>query len=108
MVEQLAAQLGIPRSGDRDVDRRRVNEALRVRAAGIHEEPLQYYFVYRDEAASPTGAGAAWELVLTSLGDPQGLPRLALIRMQGKHDDAELAVEALVTGARRDAPTPSR
>jgi nucleoside phosphorylase len=105
VVEQLAAQLRIIRSGDRDLDRRRVNEALRIRAAGIHEEPLRYYFVYRDEAASSAGASAAWELVFTSLGEPQGLPRLALIRMQGKHDDAELAIEALVKGASQDGST---
>jgi hypothetical protein len=104
VVEHLAAQLGIPRSGDPDVDRRRVNERLRARAAGIREEPLQYYFVYQDAIARSTGLDAAWELALTSLGDPQGLPHLALVRMQGKHDDAELKVEALVAEA-RDSPT---
>jgi nucleoside phosphorylase len=103
VVEQLAAQLGVPRSGDPDVDRRRVNERLRVRAAGIREEPLQYYFVYQDAVARPTGLDAAWELTLASLGDAHGLPQLALIRMQGRHDDAEFKVEALVAEA-RDTP----
>jgi hypothetical protein len=106
VVTQLAQQLRVVRSGRPDLDRRRVNEALRVRAAGIHEEALRYYFVYRDEAANPAGAGAEWELAFTALGDPQGLPRLALIRMQGEHDDAELAIEALLAGMLGDvSPT---
>jgi len=107
VIAQLAQQLRVVRSGNPDLDRRRVNEALRVRAAGIHEEPLHYYFVYRatDKAANPDDASAEWELVVTALGDPEGVPRLTLVRMQGKHDDAELAIEALVAEVLRD---PSR
>lgn len=107
VVAQLAQQLRVVRSGDLDLDRRRVNEALRVRAAGIREEPLHYYFVYRDtdRAANPDEAGVEWELAVTALGDPRGVPRLALVRMQGKHGDAELAIEALVTEMLRDEPS---
>jgi hypothetical protein len=55
--------------------------------------------VYQDAVARPAGLDAAWQLALTSLGDSQGLPQLALIRMQGKHDDAEFKVEAFVAEA---------
>jgi hypothetical protein len=107
VVEQLAQQLRVVRSGQPELDRRRVNEALRAAATPIHEESLHYYFVYRDEAANPTGPNAEWELTLMSLGDPNGLPRLALVRMQGEHDDATVALEALLNRILGDAP-PSR
>jgi hypothetical protein len=61
--------------------------------------------VYQDDAANPAGAGVEWELALTALGDPQGVPRLALIRMQGQHEDDELSIEALLRGVLQD---PSR
>jgi len=98
VVAQLAQQLGIASDSRPDLVRRKVDAALRVHAMGIYEEPLRYYFVYRDEAANPVGADAEWELAFTALGDLQGVPRLALVRMQGEHDDAELAIEALVRG----------
>jgi hypothetical protein len=108
MVEQLAQQLrGVVRSGQPELDRRRVNEALRAAATPIHEEPRHYYFVYRDEAANPQGPSVEWELTLTALGDSNGLPHLALVRMQGEHDDATVALEALLTRMLEDAP-PSR
>lgn len=105
VVEHLAAQLGIPLSGDRDADLRSVNMELQVRAAGFPEDPLQYYFVYRDEAAGPLEPSAAWELALTSLGGQSGLPDLVLIRMQGKRTAAEIDLERLVAGASRDVST---
>ena len=40
--------------------------------------------------------------LLTSLGDESGLPHLALIRMQGKRDHAEIDIARLVSGASRD------
>jgi hypothetical protein len=105
VVSQLAQQLRVVRSGNLDLDRRRVNEALRVHAAGIREEPLHYYFVYRDtdRVRNSTEAGTEWELAVTALGAAEGVPRLALIRMQGEHDDAELAIEALLTGVLQNA-----
>lgn len=105
VAKHLADQLGVPLTGDRDVDLRSVNTELRIRAAGFPEEPLQYYFVYRDEAAGPVEPGAAWTLALTSLGDESGLPHLALVRMQGKRDHAEIDVARLVAGASRDVTT---
>jgi len=108
VIAQLAQQLGVVRSGRPDLDRHRVNAALRVRAMGYHGKPRRYYFVYRDEAAANLAeAGAEWELALTALGDPQGVPRLALIRMQGQHSDAELAVERLLADVLLPSPPES-
>jgi hypothetical protein len=102
VVTQIAQQLGVVCSGRLDLDLIRVDEALRVRAAGIYEEPLHYYFVYQDEAANREKVDAEWGLTLTALGDPQSVPRLALIRMQGKYDRAQIAVEELLAGVLRD------
>jgi nucleoside phosphorylase len=99
VVAQLAQQLSIIRSvpPDPELDRERVNETLRARAAGIHEEPVRYYLVYRDQSADPAVSGAEWELALTGLGDSDGVPGLALIRMQGKRVKSEGEIEVLLS-----------
>lgn len=92
VVMQLARQLDVGGLSFHE-QRTRVTAALRSRDQRKSPDRMRYYFLFRD-AASPDDPAALWRLARTTL---QGLPRLALIRMQGQLSDAEADLEEYVT-----------
>jgi hypothetical protein len=96
VVLQLARQLDVGGLSFRE-QRMRVAAALRSRDQRKGFERMRYYFLFRD-AASPDDPAGLWCLARMTL---QGLPRLALVRMQGQLSDAEADLEESVAALLR-------
>jgi nucleoside phosphorylase len=94
VVHQLRRQLG---TGGLNLheQRTKVQATLRIQGRRVAAHRMRYYFLFHD-AASPGDPAATWRLAQSTFHREDGLPSLALVRMQGRGDDDEADLEACI------------